>query len=141
MSDQTDFRAIFEAAPVSYIVVDTEWRIVAVTDSYCADSMRVRDELLGQNILEAFPDNPDDPDASGTKNFRASLERVVASKETEYMPIQRYDLQLPAEEGGGWDERYWRPLNAPVVGADGSVAYVIHGVDNVTAAVKSGQMS
>lgn len=134
-SDQPDYRAIFESSPALYVVVDREWRVVAVTDTYLAATMRSRDDLVGRYVFEAFPDNPDDANANGTEVWRRSLERVVQTRETDYLPIQRYDIELPADQGGGYTERYWRPLNAPVFDSGGDVRYLIHGVEDVTSSV------
>lgn len=37
----------------------------------------------------------------------------------------------PESEGGGFEERYWKPVNTPVL-AGGRVAYIIHAVEDVT---------
>jgi hypothetical protein len=46
-------------------------------DAYLRATMTVRDEILGRHILDVFPDNPDDPGATGVRNLGASLERVL----------------------------------------------------------------
>ncbi|KAB2866712.1 MAG: PAS domain-containing protein, partial [Bauldia sp.] len=48
----------------------------------------------------------------------------------------KYDIKRPASEGGGFEERYWSPLNTPVLGTDGSVAWIIHRVEDVTPLVR-----
>ena len=136
---QVDFESIFNTVPMAYVVVDLQWRIVAVTDDYLKVTKRSRSELLGRNILEAFPDNPDDPDANGNEVLRSSLERAVSSGKVEYLPIQRYDIPLSEEEGGVFAERYWHPVNAPVFNAAGETIYVIHGSEDVTKSVLSGK--
>jgi hypothetical protein len=52
------------------------------------------------------------------------------------MPIQRYDVQRSESEGGGFTERYWNPVNAPVLDAAGTVIYLIHRVEDVTDRVR-----
>ena len=52
------------------------------------------------------------------------------------MPIQKYDIRRPAEQGGEFEVRYWSPINAPVLGKDGSVRFIIHRVEDVTDAVR-----
>jgi len=42
-----------------------------------------------------FPDNPDDPAASGAANLRASLERVLATRAPDTMAVQKYDIRRP----------------------------------------------
>jgi hypothetical protein len=41
-----DYRALFEAAPGSYLVLDPDLMIVAVSDAYLRDTMTSRDGLL-----------------------------------------------------------------------------------------------
>ena len=48
------------------------------------------------------------------------------------MPVQRYDIRRPESEGGGFEERFWSPVNSPVFGPDGTVSFVIHRVEDVT---------
>jgi PAS domain-containing protein len=119
---------------MSYIVVDREWRIVAVTDALLATSGRIRENILGKVITDEFADNPDNPDADGEEVLRGALQRVVDEKEGHEFPIQRYDLELDGE----FVEKHFKPLNEPVFGDDGEVHYVIHGVEDVTASVKKG---
>jgi PAS domain S-box-containing protein len=46
------------------------------------------------------------------------------------MAVQKYDIPL-REPGGGFEERYWKPLNTPVF-RDGKVVALIHHVRDVT---------
>lgn len=48
------------------------------------------------------------------------------------MAVQKYDIQRPDSEGGGFEERYWSPVNVPMIGSDGSVELIIHHVTDVT---------
>ena len=43
----------------------------------------------------------------------------------------------PLAEGGGFEERYWSPLNTPVLDAAGKFAWIIHRVEDVTELVRS----
>jgi signal transduction histidine kinase len=52
------------------------------------------------------------------------------------MAIQRYDIPRPASKGGGFETRYWSPLNTPVLNEAGEVQYIIHQVEDVTDLVK-----
>ena len=71
-----DYRALFESAPGLYLVLTPDFKIVAVSDTYLHATMTERQEILGRGLFEIFPDNPDDPTATGVANLRASLERV-----------------------------------------------------------------
>jgi signal transduction histidine kinase len=55
------------------------------------------------------------------------------------MAVQKYDIRRSQEEGGGFEERYWSPVNSPVLGPDNELAYIIHRVEDVTEFVRSKQ--
>jgi PAS domain S-box-containing protein len=94
--------------------------------------MTNREDILGRGVFEVFPDNPDDPAATGVRNLRASLQRVLQGKVADSMAVQKYDIRKPELEGGGFEERYWSPVNAPVLGSNAEVASIIHRVEDVT---------
>jgi PAS domain S-box-containing protein len=131
-----DFQALFEAAPGLYLVLTPDLRIAAVSDGYLRATMTRREAILGRGIFEVFPDNPDDPTATGVSNLRASLERVLGNNTPDAMAVQKYDIRRPDAEGGGFEERYWSPINSPVFGSGCEVAYVIHRVEDVTESVR-----
>jgi signal transduction histidine kinase len=109
---------------------------VAATDAYLAATKKERSEAIGRNIFEVFPDNPDDPTGEGTRNLRASLLRVQRDLTDDVMSAQKYDIERPAAEGGGFEERFWSPHNSPVLRSDGSLAYIIHRVRDITGYVQ-----
>ena len=127
-----DFQVLFESAPGLYLVLTPALTIVAVSDAYLKATMTKREEILGRGLFEVFPDNPDDPAATGVRNLRASLDRVLTHRVPDTMTVQKYDIRRPESEGGGFEERYWSPVNSPVLGADGKIAYIIHRVEDVT---------
>jgi signal transduction histidine kinase len=131
----SDFRALFEAAPQPYLVLSPDLTIVAVNEAYLRATMTERDQIVGRGLFEVFPDNPDDPKADGVRNLSASLERVKAYGEPDAMPLQKYDIRRPEHDGGGFEERYWSPVNSPVL-ADGELLFIIHRVEDVTEYVR-----
>ena len=134
MNPNPDFRKLFESAPGLYLVLlpDSKFTIVAVSESYLKATMTKRESILGRGLFEVFPDNPDDPSATGVANLRASLNRVVEDHTPNTMAVQKYDIQRPESEGGGFEERYWSPINCPVLDDQGSLIYIIHRVEDVT---------
>ncbi|TLY31274.1 MAG: PAS domain S-box protein [Nitrospirae bacterium] len=127
-----DFQVLFESAPGLYLVLTPALTIVAVSDAYLKATMTKREEILGRGLFEVFPDNPDDPAATGVRNLRVSLDRVLTHRVPDTMAVQKYDIRRPESEGGGFEERYRSPVNSPVLGADGKIAYIIHRVEDVT---------
>ncbi len=131
-----NFQALFESAPGLYLVLTPDLNIVAVSDAYLRATMTKREEILGRGIFDVFPDNPDDPSATGVRNLRTSLERVLKGKARDTMAVQKYDIRKPESEGGGFEERHWSPVNSPVFGPDKKVVYIIHRVEDVSEFVR-----
>jgi PAS domain-containing protein len=97
-----DFRALFEAAPNIYLVLSPDLMIVAASDACCRASRCERDKMVGRNLFDVFPSNPDDPDDVAARNTRASLARVLQFRRPDRMDVQRYDIRRPESEGGGY---------------------------------------
>jgi PAS domain S-box-containing protein len=133
---QLDFRVLFEAAPGLFLVLTPDLKIVAVSDGYLRATKTQRQAILGRGIFDVFPDNPEDPTATGVRNLRASLERVLRELTPDVMAVQKYDIRRPDAEGGGFEERYWSPVNSPVFDSGGVLINVIHRVEDVTEFVR-----
>ena len=133
-SSRAELKSLFESLPGLYLVLTPDFKIVAASDAYLKATLTTREGIIGRGIFEAFPDNPDEPDATGVANLRASLERVLQSAEPDTMAIQKYDVRRP---DGVFEERYWSPINSPVVGEGRRIQYIIHRVEDVTEFVNS----
>lgn len=127
-----DFKALFESAPGLYLALSPSLQIIAASDAYLDATLSKREEIVGRHLFEVFPDNPDDTNANGVSNLNASLQRVLQKKQPDAMAVQKYDIPKPAWQGGGFEERYWSPLNTPVLSRDGKITCIIHRVEDVT---------
>ncbi len=136
IDSQPDFRAVFGALPAPYLLLATDFTIVAANDAYLRAVGNRAEELVGRNVFAVHPDNPADPHATGVTNLHASLLRVLASGAADTMPVQRYDIPAPGNPGA-FEERHWCPVNTPVFDGDGAIAYIIHHVEDVTAALQA----
>jgi C4-dicarboxylate-specific signal transduction histidine kinase len=128
-----DFQALFERSPGLHLVLDPKLRIVAASDAYCRATLVKRADMLGCDIFDVFPDNAAREGADGVANLRASLERVVRLRRSDAMAIQRYDVR--ADGDTLFEERYWAPMNMPLLSEGGELLYIIHRVHDVTDAV------
>jgi len=134
MTPKVDYQALFEAAPGLYLVLlpDQNYTIVAASNAYLQATNTKREDIIGKGLFAVFPDNPNDPKATGTTNLRASLVQAVKQKSADTMAVQKYDIQRSKEQGGGFEVRYWSPLNTPVLDSMRNVIYIIHRVEDVT---------
>ncbi|MFD0463029.1 PAS domain-containing protein [Microvirga aerilata] len=56
-----NFEALFSASPNPYILLDSSLTIRGMNDAYLQVTMREREDLIGRNMFDAFPSDPDSP--------------------------------------------------------------------------------
>lgn len=132
-----NYKNIFDASPSLFLLLrpDKDFTIIDASDSYLKATLTVRSEIINKALFTVFPDNPNEIGATGTSNLRSSLLRVINNKKADEMPVQKYDIPIPKEKGGGFEERYWNPKNTPVFNHNQEIEYIIHQVEDVTATV------
>src|SRR5580765_5880283 len=94
-----DYERVFAGVPASVLLVAPDapkFTILGVTDSYLADTLTKRDEIIGRGLFEVFPDNPGAP-SDGPRNLRASLMRVIERRQPDTMAVQKYDIRVPGD--------------------------------------------
>ena len=140
---ELDFQSLFDVLPGLYLILrpnDPTFTIVVANKEYARATRTDQAQIAGRGLFEIFPDNPDDPHASGVQNLQASLRQVLLTKSRHTMPAQKYDIRRPDDQGGGFEERYWSPVNTPLLGDDGEVRFIIHRVEDVTELVRLRQI-
>ena len=129
-----NFRALFEGTPTPLLVIaPPDWTIVAANNARLRATGTTHEDQIGRRLFDVFPDDPDDPAADGVRNLTASLARVLATRAADTMAVQRYAVRGP---GGRFEERWWTPVNVPVLAENGQVALVIHRVEDVTEMIR-----
>jgi PAS domain-containing protein len=126
-----DFEILFGQVRSPYIVVDIAFTIVAVNDAHLKATLKTRDEVLGRNLFDVFPENPGESEGAGS--LRASLMRALSTGAPDQMPILRYDVKTP---GDGFEERYWDVVNTPIAGPDGLVRWILNSAEDATELMK-----
>jgi PAS domain S-box-containing protein len=129
---QSDLLPVFNALPGANLLLSPGWVIVAASDDYLAATLTERVTIVGQYIFDAFPDNPQAPEANAVANVRASLTQVLATKQPHEMAPQHYDVPNPARPGQ-FVERHWQPRHTPVLDETGQVQFIIQSVQDITA--------
>jgi PAS domain S-box-containing protein len=122
-------QSLFESLPGLFMIMTPDLKIVSASNAFLGGTMTRREDIVGRGIFEVFPDNPNDPAATGVANWRASLDQVRKTHEPHTMAIQKYDIRRP---DATYEERYWSPANSAVLGKDGEIEFFIHRVEDVT---------
>ena len=107
-----DFQLLFDATPIPFLVLTPDLTMVAANEARLRATLTTREQTLGRNLFDVFPDNPADATATGERNLRASLDRVLRNRAPDDMPVQKYDIPRRGSAGGEFEVRYWKPLNS-----------------------------
>ncbi|MEO6978832.1 MAG: PAS domain S-box protein [Mucilaginibacter sp.] len=135
----SDTLKALETAPNMYLVLSPELYILTASDLYLQATETTRTAIQGKHIFDAFPDNPDLPDADGVQNINASLQAVLRTKKPDNMRVQRYDVP-DNQNPGKFIQRYWDPSHTPVLDEEGNIAYIIQLATNVTDKIMAEQV-
>jgi two-component sensor histidine kinase len=122
-----DFGELFDVLPSPHMVLDRNHCYVAVNQAYEQVVMRSRDEMIGRNLFDLFPN-----DGESGRRLRESFDRVIETGETDTLAYIPYDIPRPLELGGGMEQRYWTAVHTLVSGDGGSERYVMQNTVDVT---------
>ncbi len=131
--DASDMSVLFGAMPGAHIVLqpnDPAFTILAVSDDYLRFGSAKREQVIGRDLSDVYPDHSAS-EAAG--NLLASLRRAIATRATDHIALQRYDMASARD--GAIEERYWTVTSKPVTRADGSIFCVLQTTVELTAEV------
>ncbi|EYF04281.1 PAS domain-containing hybrid sensor histidine kinase/response regulator [Chondromyces apiculatus] len=125
-----DFKALFDASPNPYMLLDRELRYVDANQAYLRTTASRLEDIRGRHVLDAFPHDPEDPQNENARQLRASFERVLARRAPDVLALIVY--RVPAHVDGNViiQERYWSATHTPLFDEQGEVAFILqHTVD------------
>ncbi|MDQ2769817.1 MAG: PAS domain-containing protein [Bacteroidota bacterium] len=131
-----DYHALFQALPGSYLLLAADGTVLNNSDGHVAASLLPRAKAVGRNIFDAYPSAPDSQRA-----LHESHEQVRRTLRPDTMPLLRYDLERPAELGGGIEERYWQLTHYPLLDAQGQLQYILQIPQDVTETHRTAQLA
>ncbi|MCC9136047.1 PAS domain-containing protein [Pontibacter silvestris] len=127
-----DFQKLFSEVPETIVVLSPDYTVLAATDAYLRVSLQTREDLIGMNFLEAFPDNPGSTVSKNEYLLRKSLDNALYGKKVDYLDVLQYDIPKPKSQGGGFEIRYWEASHTPVLDNEGNVLYIFQKTSDVT---------
>ena len=127
--EKLDYELVFNLMPGLCLVLDPAFTIMAQNFEHAMVTLSIAKDVVGRNLFDAFPDNPGHSAADGVSTVRASLLRVLKTREADVMPVIRYDVQ---GERGPYQPCYWVITNTPILGEDGYVCWIINRAEDVT---------
>jgi PAS domain S-box-containing protein len=132
-----DYQRAFQVVPGLILLLrpDPDFTIIDASDAYLEATRTERENIAGRGFFEVFPEHPDAAHATAASNFRASLERVLVTRRID-TAVQQYDIRRRDSEGGGYQEKYWNSVNAPVLSEEGEVLCIVRRIEDVTELVR-----
>jgi signal transduction histidine kinase len=125
-----DFERVFRSAPDPYLLISPDLTLLSASDAYLKAAMSTYEHIVGKNIFEAFPGNPNDPIGTGVANVKNAIETVLATGKMHRMPEQKYDVPIAGTDK--FAVKYWSPTHHPVLDNEGRVLYVLQRPVDVT---------
>ena len=130
-----EFERLFDALPTAYLVMDRDLVIVEANRAYLTLLGRTREDLIGRQIFDAFPPEPDALDEHGRSSVEISFLRARDTGRADLMPLYRYDVL--DSRTGVLVERFWSLISAPLTGPDGTTEFILQRVEDVTDFVRA----
>ncbi|WP_432711867.1 PAS domain S-box protein [Pedobacter sp.] len=127
------YKEIFKNSPMAILILSAngpDYSILDVNSAYLEATHTTREFLVGKAVFSVFPTNPTDQNSRNIEKTILSFEEAISTKKSHTMHEYRYDIPI----GGTTEftERYWTTINTPVLGEDGTIAYIIHSPRDVT---------
>jgi len=130
LNEEINFKALFEEAPGLIMVLNPSFTILAISDAYVEATYTKREDLFGKHFFDVFQDTKNTTAVAETK---ASLEYVLKNKKPHVIPMLRMEIKNLA---GVLEEKYWNPINKPILTKDNQVQFIVHIVKDLTEFVK-----
>jgi PAS domain S-box-containing protein len=127
-----DFKALFDLSPNPYMLLDRELKYVAANPAYLSVTASRAEDLLGRNLFDVFPHDPDDPDNSSARQLRESFHRVLAERAPDTLALIRYRIPTRTARGIVIENRSWSATHSPLLDERGEVAYILQHTVDVT---------
>ncbi|MBJ6107704.1 PAS domain-containing protein [Hymenobacter sp. BT523] len=121
------YQRLFRALPDNYLLLAPDGTVLDNSDAHVQVSLRPRAESAGRHIFEAYPV----PDPRQQAELQASQDHVRRHLEPHTQAL-RYDLERPAEQGGGFVVRHWELTHYPILDDDGRLLYILQRPQDVT---------
>tara|TARA_R110002049_G_scaffold67461_8_gene175263 strand:- start:34543 stop:35520 length:978 start_codon:yes stop_codon:yes gene_type:complete len=129
-----DYQTLFESVSVPFAVLDHKLCFVEANATYFSTLRRTREDLIGQYIWDAFPEDEERQEPLTAIFMKALQGSVGALREIPYA------IAIPEEDGGGMREIWWTVHATPIEVGDGGAPLVGLRVQDVTSEVLMREM-
>ncbi|MBC7411935.1 MAG: PAS domain-containing protein, partial [Bacteroidia bacterium] len=126
-----DYINMFEQSSEMLALIDTKFNLVNVSNAFLKGTKTKRENIIGKDIFNIFPSNPNDLEENSEGKIRDSFNRVLKNKTHDTLPVVKYYIPKPESEGGGYELKYWQATSSPILDENDNVKYIIHRTEDV----------
>lgn len=132
--DAVDYAAVFLAVVTPLAVITPDLTVADANEAYLATVERTQEEVIGTPLFELLPpDGTDKRAVEGPEALRSSLLEVLRTGKPDVMDVLRYPVR--DQRTGKFRDRFFAPVNVPILDGSGHVALVLHHAEEVTSYV------
>ena len=125
---------VFRGAPVAMLVLRADDLVMIDANQAYLDTVGLTaDQVLGRYVFDVFPNSPTNAGHDQESDLRAVMERAV--REQRRVPVDEIRYDIPTADG--FDVRWWRVSETPLLAADGSVSHLLHFTEDITDLVRT----
>lgn len=129
-----DFDQLFMSLGTPYIIFDAtdpDHTIIEENEAHAEMAMVRRQDVIGQKLLDAFPDTSEQYRKTGKSELIESIRRVIKTGKPDIMPLFAYDIK---DKKGEFKEKYWEIKHSPLYEGKKIIA-VVQQTKDITDAV------
>ncbi|MEX0685319.1 MAG: PAS domain S-box protein [Balneolales bacterium] len=133
MLNKSQLNAIFGSSPAPMLILSPDpprFMIIGVNDAYLKITKSQKSDFIGTSVFEAFPDNSGQANNNGVSDLKASLSKVMATKEPHKMSEMEYDIPIRGTDE--FLERHWVCENIPILDDKGEIELIINSPSDIT---------
>jgi hypothetical protein len=131
MSAEGSLAALLHALPEPVVILTPDLLVRHSNAAFLSATGVTEMELLDRHLIdEVFPDKPGKAEP-GRRKLRESFRRVRHTADADVAGVSRYDMPTC---DGKVVARYWSPVNSAVLDDRGALSFIVHRVQDVTAA-------
>lgn len=132
-----DFETLFQIVNTPLLVLDPDLRVVAVNNAYISATGIQKKDTIGHYVFDVFPENPENPTATGASALKSSLLKVLETQHSDEMPVVQYDIPIRDSAPHEFSIRFWKPINTPIFDSSGKLTHILHRAEDVTEFIKT----
>lgn len=111
-----------DASPYAHIAYTLDYTVLAQNRHHVAMTGKPQADVVGRNLFDVFPPNPDDPSSDARPALQASLDRMVESGSPDVMETVKHDI---TNADGSFEERFWQVTHSPIWSGSGGTGEII----------------